>query len=324
MQSALYLKNTDFADRRFGNAGADWKTMPETAEMDFAMLSFRVKNSKNTKKNEFFSYKHWNFCILRVILTALFAQICFAVIGEDVRRTAPKPAWQLEKELRLLKVETGKKLADLTNERDRLRSEVEHLQYENSLVRKELIETLEKYSMLADKLKRVEMSAAAVVETLKPEYSDVRADESAESLRTVMQSSVALASAAASLCDAVIELLGKSDVDAVYAARLRVSVNSVKSEIRNVVRYNAVPAAPHGFVSCRILNTDEKLKAVVLSAGYRNGLRVGMVLRTADGKTSFQVVMLKDFTAAGLLLDGSLNAVGVGTELTAAREQTAK
>ena len=305
-------------------SAADWKTMLKTAEMDFFMDSFQVKNSKNTKKNEFFLHKHWNFCMLRVILTALFAQIYFAASGEDVRQTAPKPAWQLEKELRLLKAETEKKLADLTNERDRLKSEVKHLQYENSLVRKELIETLEKYSMLADKLKRVEMSAAAVVETLKPEYSDVRADESAESLRTVMQSSVALASAAASLCDAVLELLKQSEVDAVYAARLRVSVNNVKSEIRNIIRYNAVPSVPHGLVSCRILNTDEKLKAVVLSAGYRNGLRAGMVPRTADGKTSFQVVMLKDFTAAGLLLSGNLNTVGIGTELTAAREQTAK
>lgn len=305
-------------------SAADWKTMLATAETDFFMDCFQVKNSKNTKKNEFFLHKHWNFCMLRVILITLFAQIYFAVCGEEVRQTAPKPAWQLEKELRLLKTETEKKLADLTNERDRLRSEVKHLQYENSLVRKELIETLEKYSMLADKLKRVEMSAAAVVETLKPEYSDVRADESAESLRTVMQSSVALASAAASLCDAVLELLKQSEVDAVYAARLRVSVNNVKSEIRNTVRYNAVPAAPHGFVSCRILNIDEKLKAVVLSAGYRNGLRAGMVLRAADGKTSFQVVMLKDFTAAALLLNGNLNAVGIGTELTAAREQTAK
>ena len=74
----------------------------------------------------------------------------------------------------------------------------------------------------------------------------------------------------------------------------------------------------------RILKLDEPLQAAVFSAGYRNGLRAGMVLRTLDGKNRFQIIMLKDFTSAGMLLSGKIQSVSVGTELTASGEQTAK
>ena len=113
-------------------------------------------------------------------------------------------------------------------------------------------------------------------------------------------------------------------MDPVCAAKLRVMSNDLKSKIRNVVRYNTEPVPPHKFTSCRILKIDDKLKAAVFSAGYRNGLRAGMVLRTLDGKTMFQIVMLKDFTSAGLFLTGSPDEVSIGTELTALSSQAVK
>ena len=285
---------------------------------------FKLRPGHFRKKIGFFFRSHWKFLFVHAILTALFAQICPDLQGADVQRKVPKPAWQLERELTALKQESEKKLAVLSNERDRLKAEVKTLQEENSLIRKELIETLEKYSMLAEKLKRLERSAAAVIETLKPEYSDVRANESAESLRTVMQSSVALASATAAFCDEVEKMVQLPNADPVYAAKLRVMINQIRSRIRNVVRYHTDPVQPQGFTTCRILKIDEKLKAAVFSAGYRNGLRSGMVLRTRDGKTTFQVVLLKDFTSAGLFLTGSPGEVSIGTELSALSGQTAK
>ena len=284
---------------------------------------FDRTDGKNLKKNGFFLIIDWNFLKVHAILLALCAQICFVVEGVDVHRKMPKPAWQLEKELKALRQESEKKLAVLTNERDRLRSEVKTLQEENSLIRKELIETLEKYSMLAEKLKRLERSAAAVIETLKPEYSDVRADESAESLRTVMQSSVALASAAAVFCGEVDKLIALPGTDPVRAAKLRVMITQIRSQIRNIIRYNTPPAGPQGITTCRILKIDEELKAAVFSAGYRNGLRAGMVLRTAGGKATFQVILLKEFTSAGLFLTGSPRDVSIGTELLATGSKTA-
>ena len=284
---------------------------------------FPAGKPKNLKKNHFFLIFNWNFTCVCAILSALNALICLDLSGVEVHRKIPKPAWQLEKELADLKRRSEKKLADVSNERDRLKAEMKTLQDENLLIRKELIETLEKYSMLAEKLKRLERSAAAVIETLKPEYSDVRADESAESLRTVMQSSVALASAAAAFCGEVEKLLALPGMDSVRAAKLRVMITQIRSQIRNIVRYNTPPAGPQGITTCRILKIDEKLKAAVFSAGYRNGLRAGMVLRTADGKATFQIILLKDFTSAGLFLTGSPRDVSIGTELLATGSKTA-
>ena len=99
------------------------------------------------------------------------------------------------------------------------------------------------------------------------------------------------------------------------AAKLRIMIGSLQSQIRNVVRFNTPPTPPKGFTSCRILNVDEKLKAVVFSAGYRNGIRAGMILRTADGKARFQVVLLKNFTSAALLMSGDRNSFSIGTEV---------
>jgi len=241
-------------------------------------------------------------------------------MGAEMRRTVPKTVSQLEQELAEQKAEAGKKLAALANEKSRLEAELEAQKRESSVIRKELLETLGKYSMLAEKLKRYEMSAAAVIETLKPVYSGSGDEDTAESLRTVMQSSVALASATVALCDEVTLLIQQPGVDPVRAAKLRIMIGSLQSQVRNVIRFNTTPSSPKGFSSCRILNVDEKLKAVVFSAGYRNGIRAGMILRTADGKARFQVVLLKNFTSAALLMSGDMNSFSIGTEVFATSE----
>ena len=70
---------------------------------------FDRPGGKNLKKNGFFLRNDWNFLKVHAILLALCAQICFVVEGVDVRRKMPKPAWQLEKELKALRQESEKK-----------------------------------------------------------------------------------------------------------------------------------------------------------------------------------------------------------------------
>ena len=228
----------------------------------------------------------------------------------EVQKADRETADSLKEELAAVKSEAGRKLADL-------QAELKLLRQENSVIRRELLETLDKFSMLADKLKRYEMSAAAVVESMSPAYVGAREEESAESLRTVMQSSAALASASASLCDEVLELLGKSSLDPVLSARLRLRVDSLKKELRNTAFLNVPPIPPDGFASCRVLNLDEKLNAVVLSAGYRNGVRAGMLLRSRDGRLVFRVIALRNFTSAALVSEGDIRSAGIGMEVFA-------
>ena len=267
------------------------------------------------KKSTFFTVHHWIFRYVRIILCALFAQLYLTAAEADpkkqsdaiVQKADRKTVDELRKELAAVKSEAEKKLVDL-------QMELKLVKQENSVIRKELLETLDKFSMQAEKLKRYEMSAAAVVESMRPTYVGSREEESAESLRTVMQSSAALASATASLCDEVLKLLENSSLDPVLSAKLRLRIDSLKKEVRNIAILNVPPMPPDGFASCRVLNLDEKLNAVVLSAGYRNGVRAGMLLRSSDGKIVMQVVALKNFTSAALVTKGSIRSVGIGME----------
>ena len=272
------------------------------------------------KKIEKFLQKLWKIRYLCAILTTLSTQMCPVLMGADAGMTLPKPAWQLEKEL----AGVEKKLAEVTNEKERLEAEVRTLRSENSLARRELIETIDKYSMLAGKLKRWNLSVAAVMETLRPHYTDVRAEDTAESLRTVMQSSAALASSVSSLCEEVLFLLEQKEITSVRAAKIRVMINNLKNDIRTIERYQKTPSSPQGISSCRILNIDDKLKAAVFSSGHRSGLRAGIILRTEDGSVKFKVVLLKEFTSVGLLVSGDLRSVSIGTQLISTGEKTAK
>ena len=263
------------------------------------------------KKIEKFLQKLWKIRYLCAILTTLSALMCPDLTGAEVGKALPKPAWQLEKEL----AETEKKLAEVTNIKERLEAEVRTLRSENSLARRELIETIDKYSMLAGKLKRW---------NLRPHYTDVRAEDTAESLRTVMQSSAALASSVSSLCEEVLFLLEQKEITSVRAAKIRVMINNLKNDIRTIERYQKTPSSPQGISSCRILNIDDKLKAAVFSSGHRSGLRAGIILRTEDGSVKFKVVLLKEFTSVGLLVSGDLRSVSIGTQLISTGEKTAK
>ena len=206
------------------------------------------------KKSTFFTVHHWIFRYARIILCALFAQLYLTAAEADpkklsdtaVQKADRKTAEELEKELAAVKSEAEKKLAEL-------QLELKLLKQENSVVRKELLETLDKFSMQAEKLKRYEMSAAAVVESMNPAYVGSREEESAESLRTVMQSSAALASATASLCDEVLELLRSSSLDPVLSAKLRLRIDSLKKEVRNIA----------------ILIVMNKLRQLLLLAGRK-------------------------------------------------------
>lgn len=269
----------------------------------------------NTKKNHILNVFCWTFPNVRIILCALFASISLSAAesGEEnisnkkMQSTDRETVVKLEKELNAVRRKAEKDLAEM-------RREMNLLKEENKVIRKELLETLDKFSMQAEKLKRYEMSASAVIESMNPIYVGSREEESAESLRTVMQSSAALASATASFCDEVLILLQKSSLDPVLSAKLRLRVNSLRDEVRNTAILNMIPPSPHGFASCRVLNLDEKLNAVVLSAGYRNGVRTGMLLRSSDGTIVMQVVALKNFTCAALVTKGEIKKIGIGME----------
>ncbi|MBR2873336.1 MAG: hypothetical protein IKB99_07550, partial [Lentisphaeria bacterium] len=166
------------------------------------------------------------------------------------------------------------------------------------------------------KLKKLEYSAAFLTEPLAPVYTGEREVELVESLRTVMQSSVALASASGNLCSELDKILMQKMIsDPVSAAKLRILINSTSAEIRKIAILNSPAVSPRGFEKCRILNTLFSLNAVSVSAGYRNGVRHGMLLYTPDGKNVVKIVAVKNFVSAGVVSRGDIRKLGIGMEL---------
>lgn len=199
---------------------------------------------------------------------------------------------------------------------EQLKAEIALLQEEKKVIRRELLETLDKNTMLTGKLKQMELSIASVTESLSPVYAGEREEELVESLRTVMQSSVALASASGSLCAELEKMLADKVIsDPVSAAKLRILINSASMAIRKIAVLSIPAVPPRGFESCRILNIDFSLNAVCVSAGYRNGVRHGMLLYSPDGKNTVRITAVKNFVSAGIVNGGDIRKLGIGMEL---------
>ena len=257
----------------------------------------KEKNRKKSKKNrKKFPFDLTKTCLCCIVI-GLFAGICLC--GSE---NASHDAYP-EKE---------KNLAEIR----KLKEEIALLQEEKKVIRKELLETLDKNTMLTGKLKKLEYSAVFLTEKLAPVYTGEREVELVESLRTVMQSSVALASASGNLCSELDKILMQKMIsDPVSAAKLRILINSTSAEIRKIAILNSPAVSPRGFEKCRILNTLFSLNAVSVSAGYRNGVRHGMLLYTPDGKNVVKIVAVKNFVSAGVVSRGDIRKLGIGMEL---------
>ena len=260
-------------------------------------LYFLGKSVKKTEKNR----KKFSICLKKInlccIVIELFAGMYLCGAEKGSAQIYP------EKE---------KNLAEIR----KLREEIALLREEKNVIRKELLETLDKNTMLTGELKKLEYSAAFLTESLAPVYTGEREVELVESLRTVMQSSVALASASGNLCSELDKILMQKMIsDPVSAAKLRILINSTSAEIRKIAILNSPAAPPRGFEKCRILNTLFSLNAVSVSAGYRNGVRHGMLLYTPDGKNVVKIVAVKNFVSAGVVSRGDIRKLGIGMEL---------
>ena len=255
------------------------------------------KNGEKSKKNrKKISFDLTKSCLCCIVIE-LFAGICLCGAENALSEKYP------EKE---------KNLAEIR----KLKEEIALLQEEKKVIRKELLETLDKNTMLTGKLKKLEYSAVFLTEKLAPVYTGEREVELVESLRTVMQSSVALASASGNLCAEMDKMLKDNKVsDPVSAAKLRILINSTSAEIRKIAILNSPAVPPRGVEKCRVLNTHFSLNAVAVSAGYRNGVRHGMLLYSPDGENVVKIVAVKNFTSAGVVSKGDIRKLGIGMEL---------
>ena len=260
-------------------------------------VCFQRKKWKNMKKNR----KNFSIDLKKILICCILFELLTGLCVYGTEKGTVKSYSGKENELAEIR---------------KLKAEIALLQEEKKVIRKELLETLDKNTMLAGKLKKLELSIASVTESLSPVYTGDREEELVESLRTVMQSSVALASASGSLCAELEKMLADKVIsDPVSAAKLRILINSASMAIRKIAVLSIPAVPPRGFESCRILNIDFSLNAVCVSAGYRNGVRHGMLLYSPDGKNTVRITAVKNFVSAGIVNGGDIRKLGIGMEL---------
>ncbi len=250
----------------------------------------------------------------------------------ELQRLA-KERSELEAELTVLKREAGrrqKEIAGLKAEITKLKNEVSkstmELQAENSLLtetnqnlRSELLETLERCARLSGRVKRLEQSAAGVLETLTPVYAGERETELADALDLMMKNGIKLVAKSTNVCEMLyrkIDQLGLADVE---KARLRVAIDALSAENQSFAKLSVPSVLPEQFKKCRVLEVSETPEVIVLNAGYRDGVRVNMQLQTGtDEKTCIlRVVAVRPFVSAAVVVKGNSGEVGVGQEVRA-------
>lgn len=82
---------------------------------------------------------------------------------------------------------------------------------------------MERCGKLTDRLKRLEQSAAGVLETLNPVYAGHRETELADALDLVTQCGMKLAGKSTNVCELVLPKIGKLGLNTVEEARLKVA-----------------------------------------------------------------------------------------------------
>lgn len=221
----------------------------------------------------------------------------------------------------------NRKIANLQREISRLNAEnaglkkmIEALKEssaEGGILRKELIETLDKYSTQAGRLKRMEMSAAGTIETLEPVYMGSRELELASDLKICADSIGELSVQILRYCDEMSAVLPDIISDKVELVKMRLRLERLKEQAVKAAMLARPAEKPRDFSKSRIVEVMEKPELVILSSGYRNGVRMGLLLKC--GKVQLKVVALRPFMCAAVVLKGSIRDLAPGMEAEPSR-----
>ncbi len=211
---------------------------------------------------------------------------------------------------------------DLRTENERLKAEVQRLTAElafrvneNEALRKELIETLEKYSTQAGRMRRMEASFAGTIETLEPVYMGTREMELAADLLTCTSLMNRVSALILAFAENLSKRLPELTQDQVETAKLRIQIDNLRAAALDLARVAAPPRTP-GFPGVhRVLELDPRSKLVILNGGYRDGVREGMTLKYE--KVVLKVVAVRNFVSAAVLVSGSFDKLAVGIEVKA-------
>lgn len=211
---------------------------------------------------------------------------------------------------------------DLRAENERLKAENRRLAAElafrvneNEALRKELIETLDKYSTQAGRMRRMEANFAGTIETLEPVYTGTREMELAADLLTCTSLMNKVSALILTFAENLSKRLPELTHDQVETAKLRIQIDNLRAAAFDLARLASPPQGSGKPGVCRVLELDPRSKIVILNGGYRDGIREGMTLN--HEKVVLKIIAVRNFVSAAAVISGSFDKLAVGIEVKA-------
>ena len=185
-----------------------------------------------------------------------------------------------------------------------------------SALHAKLLDTLKLYTEQTERLKELEQSAASMIETLNPVHVGQREVELSETLELVRTAGLKLVAKGKDLADAMAKKLPDDEGDSYESAEVKAMIRQFNEYAEAFASLDVPPESPEGFGKCNILEINDELGIVVLSAGYRNGARVNMSLQGGeDGAVQFRIVSLRPFVSGAVVERGDIRKLAVGMEV---------
>jgi len=254
------------------------------------------------KKIEFFIKKCWTVCILLTILSALF------VLSTDLRGDRQESAKAEIKES--LSREDVKALKE---EALYLRGANAELKKENESLRKELIEILERYSEQDASMERIQLSMAAALANSEKTDISAREQELLRIMEKLLKHSGAYAFKTIEFYRQMEEVLKKAQLDNVELAKIKLNMEDLAAGAKDLGAMSASPLQRQRIDRCRILAVNKALQAVVLSAGFAQGITNGLNWYAGKNKEiQLRVVTARPFISAAAVIKGNIDDLSQG------------
>jgi septal ring factor EnvC (AmiA/AmiB activator) len=299
------------------------------------------KKRKKTFFFDFFYNSRWTYANGLAIICALFAvnpstygqkqdnhKIVDSAEESEPSRFAAKV--KIESNTRPTLSPAADKVRILRDENIVLRQRLGNLHEENKFLAKEnqrlgqqMEGILKNNKELESKLRKLQFSIASVLTEGK--HSDVseREEKLLYALDTLRTSGKNLAVKTTEFYRYLKSVLLKMKLERLEEARLKLRLEELMEECRNVSRLTEIPEAEGKITDkCRIYSINNDLKIVVLSVGTAHGVCCGLNLWTGkDRNAVLQVIAVKPQISAAMLIKGNWQELAPGMAAYLTRKQ---
>jgi hypothetical protein len=259
----------------------------------------------------FFTKTYWTKPICASTLCALFAGWCVTSTCKEQKKCEAKDTSEAEFAV-TVELKDSDKLAQLSN----ARTEVLVLKKRLHALEQNLNDILVDYKKQKKKYERLKLSIASSLDAVTPTKVNDKQMELLKILNRLVKSGNALAVNNIEFTYYVKKLMQTSSLSSLEKARLNLKIEQLKTASIDFSRLTDVDNAQNVPRECQIYNVNDDLQIIVLSAGYVQGIRAGLIVYAGDkGQTKLEVVAVRPYVSAAIVISGSLSNLAPGVKV---------